>query len=96
MIFKDARAVVFPCSRPAEMHGRREIDPAADVNRLRSILQSTYRFGASLPQGFHHDAQFEGGRQFNQTPFECCEKGALLVSGSHANIYPNDFVNPVA
>jgi hypothetical protein len=93
-IFKDARGVAFPCSRPTEMHGAHEIDSAADVNCLREMLQSTYRFGASLPQGFHHDAQFEYGRHFVQTPFDCCQKGALLVSGSHVNIYPNDFVNP--
>lgn len=94
LIFKDARGVVFPCSRPTEMHGALAIDLAANLKSLREMLQSTYRFGASLPQGFHHDAQFEYGRHFNQTPFDCCHKGALLVSGSHANIYPNDFVNP--
>jgi hypothetical protein len=94
LIFKDMRGVVFPCSRPTEMHGAQEIHPAADVMHLREMLQSTYRFGASLPLGFHHDAQFEYGRHFDHTPFDCCQKGKLLVSGSHANIYPNDFVKP--
>lgn len=94
LIFKDERGVVFPCSRPTEMHGAHEIDSAANVERLREMLQSAYRFGVSLPQGFHHDAQFDFGRHFDRTPFDCCQKGTLLVSGSHANIYPNDFVNP--
>ena len=95
LIFKDDRGVVFPCSRAIEMHGARAaIDPAADVELLRDTLRSTYRFGVSLPQGFHHDAQFDFGRHFDRTPFDCCQKGTLLVSGSHANIYPNDFVNP--
>ena len=54
----------------------------------------TYRFGTSLPQGFHHDAQFEGGRHFNQTRFDCSREGELLVTASHVNIYPNDYVRP--
>ncbi len=93
MIFKDAREVVYPCSRASEMHGAQEIDPDADVPNLREMLRSTYRFGTSLPRGFHHDAQFECGRQFDLTRFDCSQKGACFVSGSHANIYPNDFVN---
>jgi hypothetical protein len=93
-VFKDTRGVLFPCSRPAEMHGAQNLEVNADVVRLREMLQSTYRFGTSLPQGFHHDAQFDYGRPFDRTPFDCCQKGTLLVSGSHVNIYPNDFVNP--
>jgi hypothetical protein len=96
LIFRDARGVVFPCARPSELHGAQEIDPYAEVSVLREVLRSTYRFGTSLPQGFHHDAQFEGGRHFNQTSFQCSRNGQLLVTASHANIYPNDFVRPAA
>ena len=39
-------------------------------------------------------AQFEGGRHFKATPFECSRNGQLSVSASHANIYPNDYVRP--
>ena len=94
MIYRDARGVVFPCARPTELHGAQEIDPTAKVSILRELLRGTYRFGTSLPQGFHHDAQFEDGRQFNQTRFDCSRHGELLVTASHANIYPNDFVRP--
>jgi hypothetical protein len=94
VIFKDARGVVYPCSRATEMHGIQGIDPDADAPILREMLRSTYRFGTSLPQGFHHDAQFDYGRHFDNTRFDCSQKGACLVSGSHANVYPNDFVNP--
>jgi hypothetical protein len=94
LIFKDARGVVYPCSRATEMHGVRGIDPDAEAPILRETLRSAYRFGTSLPQGFHHDAQFEHGRHFDNTQFDCSEKGACFVSGSHARVYPNDFVNP--
>jgi hypothetical protein len=94
MIFKDARGVVYPCSRATQMHGVQEIDPDADAPDLREMLRSTYRFGTSIPHGFHHDAQFEYGRHFDNTRFDCSGKGACFVSGSHANVYPNDFVDP--
>jgi hypothetical protein len=94
LIFKDARGVVYPCSRATEMHGLQGTDPDADAPILREILRSLYRLGTSLPQGFHHDAQFEYGRHFDNTQFDCSQKGACFVSGSHANVYPNDFVNP--
>lgn len=94
MIFRDSRSVVFPCARPTEFHGAHEIDPAAEVPVLRELLRTTYRFGTPLPQGFHHDAQFEGGRHFNQTRFDCSREGELSVTASHVNIYPNDYVRP--
>jgi hypothetical protein len=92
LIFRDSRNVVFPCARPTEYHGAHEIDPAAEVRVLRELLRTTYRFGISLPQGFHHDAQFEGGRHFSQTKFDCSRQGEVLVTASHVNIYPNDYV----
>jgi hypothetical protein len=94
VIYKDTRGVVFPCCRASEPHGGQEFDHNAKVEVLRDLLQSTYRFGVPLPPGFHHDAQFEGGRHFQSTPFECSRNGQRFVSASHANIYPNDFVRP--
>ncbi len=91
-IFRDARGVVFPCARPTEMHGAQEIDLSAAVLDLREILRSMYRFGAPLPQGFHHDAQLEDGSRFHGARFDCSRKGELPVTGTHVNIYPNDFV----
>ncbi len=92
MIYQDVRDVVFPCARASELHGAQDIDRSAPVPELCDLLRSTYRFGVSLPQGFHHDAQFEGGRVFNQMPFICSRNGPITVNGTHANVYPNDFV----
>jgi hypothetical protein len=92
IIFRDSRNVVFPCARPKEFHGVQEINPTAEQHVLRELLRTTYRFGTSLPQGFHHDAQFEGGRRFHQTRFDCSRKGELSVTATHVNIYPNDYV----
>lgn len=92
LIFQDARDIVFPCARASELHGAQDIDRSAAVSELCDILRSTYRFGVSLPQGFHHDAQFEGGREFKDTPFTCSRNGPITVNGTHANIYPNDYV----
>jgi hypothetical protein len=94
LIFRDSRNVVFPCARPTEFHGALEIDPGAELDILRELLRATYRFGTSLPQGFHHDAQFEDGRHFDRTRFDCSRQGELSVTGSHVNIYPNDYVRP--
>ena len=94
LIFRDSRNVVFPCARPTEFHGAQEINPVAEVRVLRELLRTAYRFGISIPQGFHHDAQFEGGRHFNQTRFDCSREGEISVTASHVNIYPNDYVRP--
>ncbi|MGA2773002.1 MAG: hypothetical protein ABSG26_19515 [Bryobacteraceae bacterium] len=96
LIFRDSRNVVFPCARPTEFHGAQEIDPAAELRPLRELLRTAYRFGTSLPQGFHHDAQFEGGRHFNQTTFDGSREGEISVTASHVNIYPNDYVRPAS
>jgi len=94
VIYKDTRGVVFPSCRAYEAHGGTEFDHSAKVKVLQDILQSTYRFGASLPPGFHHDAQFEEGRDFNATPFDCSREGHIYVTATHANIYPNDYIRP--
>jgi len=94
LIYKDTRGVVFPCCRASEPHGGKKFDHDAEVDVLRDLLQSTYRFGAILPPGFHHDAQFEGGRHFKTTSFQCSREGELSVTATHANIYPNDYVRP--
>jgi len=94
LIYQDTRGVAFPCARAYEAHGATEFDPNADVAALRDILQSMYRFGAALPSGFHHDAQFERSRSFRATPFVCSRNGDLSVTATHASIYPNDYVRP--
>lgn len=97
VMYRDARNVVFPCARPGELHGPPpEISPTDSESTLRDFLRSAYRFGAPLPDGFHHDAQLEEGRHFRDMPFHCTRNGRILVTASHANIYPNDYVRPGA
>jgi hypothetical protein len=86
-IYRDARNVVFPCARPNELHAQLpDIAANANVRVLLDFLRSTYRFGASLPYGFHHDAQLEHGHRFNQMSFQCSRNGEISVSATHANI----------
>lgn len=93
LIFRDARDVIFPCARANELHSRLpDVPPESDLSVLQSFLRSVYRFGTPLPEGFHHDAQFEWGRPFNSMWFDCSSRGVISVSGSHANLYPNDYV----
>jgi hypothetical protein len=96
VMYRDARDVVFPCARPSELHGQQlpETKTGDPVSVLQDFLRSAYRFGTPLPDGFHHDAQLEHGRHFDNMKFQCSRNGPILVSGSHANIYPNDYVRP--
>lgn len=92
-IFRDGRDVLFPCARRSEYHAPpRDFPPDSDLPVLQDFLRSVYRFGIPLPDGFHHDAQLEGGCRFENMTFDCTRQGQIVVSGSHANIYPNDFV----
>jgi hypothetical protein len=94
-IFQDARGLVFPCARPAELHGTPP--PASggqDLAYLQYNLRSFFRFGVPLEEGFHHDVQFEQGRPVSGVEFECSRNGCLQVSATHVNIYPNDYVRP--
>jgi hypothetical protein len=97
MMYRDARDVVFPCARPSALHGPLpQIDTPDAVSALQYFLRSAYRFGTPLPDGFHHDAQLERGRHFREMKFQCTRNGSILVSASHVNIYPNDYVRPGA
>ena len=92
-IFRDARDVIFPCARATELHGQLpEVEPKSDLSVLQDFLRRVYRFGTPLPDGFHHDAQLEGGRRFYNMSFDCSRNGAVAVTASHANLYPNDYV----
>lgn len=92
-ILQDARGLFFP--RDLSFHGvPREIEQNSSVQERQLHMKSSFRFGVPLPDGFHHDAQF-AGRDLASTVFECCKAGVIQPGGSHANIYPNDFVRPV-
>jgi hypothetical protein len=91
--FQDHRGLVFLTAHPTAYHGQtREIERDITDAKLLSLLKSLYRFGAALPNGFHHDAQLEHAKSLAGLVFDCCMKGAIQGNGSHANIYPNDFV----
>lgn len=90
----DDRDLVFPWSRSG-MHGpMRTATFRADtsVDEFRRLLESCYRFGSPMDSGFQHDVQFEKDKLLNKQIFSCSEKGDIPISGSHANIYPNDAV----
>jgi hypothetical protein len=93
MLFRDTRNVIFPCARATEFHGQLpEVTPDSELRVLQDFLRSAYRFGTPLPDGFHHDAQLEGGRSFEGMSFDCARNGSISVSADHANLYPNDYV----
>lgn len=93
MIFRDTRNVIFPCARASELHGQLpEIKLESNLPVLQDFLRGAYRFGTPLPDGFHHDAQLEGGRHFHQMGFDCSRNGPISVTASHVNLYPNDYV----
>lgn len=92
-IFKDVRGIVFPCARSRELHGLPEnVDAQSEIPELLQLLRSVYRFGAPVPDGLHHDAQLEWGKPLERVSFECSRRGTVFVGGSHASVYPNDYV----
>lgn len=89
--FYDERDVIFPVAR--ELHGtQRTLDSNAGANEFQGLLRSLYRFGVPLENGFHHDVRRRDGHDFSRMPFDCSRQGRVLVSGTHANVYPNDSV----
>lgn len=89
-VYVDSRNLYFPVDRGA--HGLlRELDDDCESEERQRFLRSAFRFGAPIGDGFHHDAQFIG-RDLDGVTFECCQNGDVEGTGSHANIYPNDYV----
>jgi hypothetical protein len=89
----DERDLAFLHADDVAFHGHpRELPEDAESEAHRSLLRTLYRFGGALLPGFHHDVQRRDGREMLDTPFDCCVAGSVTVSGSHANVYPNDFV----
>jgi hypothetical protein len=89
----DERDLAFLQADSTEFHGPpRELPEDADAVRHILLLRSLYRFGGALPPGFHHDVQRRDGTEMRATPFRCCVAGAITVSATYANVYPNDYV----
>jgi hypothetical protein len=88
----DARRLLFP--RDLSGHGgTREVESAdSDTRPRENLLRTLYRFGAPLPEAFHHDVQYAGERTLADTQFVCSVKGRFVPSTGYVNIYPDDFV----
>jgi hypothetical protein len=93
--YVDARGLVFPPAARSGDHGvPREISAKSPIPELQALLRCLYRFGSAIDYGFQHDVQLPRGKLLDRVPFDCSINGIIEVSGSHANIYPNDFVRP--
>ena len=91
--FRDHRNLVFLTAHPTAYDGKaREVEVETSDNEVLNRMKGLYRFGAALPNGFHHDVQLEHGRDLGGTEFECAEMGPIQADGSYVNIYANDFV----
>ena len=90
----DHRELVFPTSAVGRHGSTYELDEPVDqrTGTLRRWLEGLFRFGTPLPDGFQHDVQWAAGRELQEEAFRCSQEGVVLVSGSHANVYPNDVV----
>jgi hypothetical protein len=91
----DHRGLVFAKSRNGQDGGHHDMVATAHHNlaNLQRELERRFRFGTPLvPAGFQHDVQREDGVGLVRERFDCSEKGPILVSGDHANVFPSDVV----
>jgi hypothetical protein len=89
-IFSDNRGLLFPHDRGHHALARELAENCSHEDR-KLFLRSCFRFGVPLENGYHHDVQFVG-RELNQVEFECSTAGPTKITGTHANIYPNDYI----
>jgi len=92
--YVDHRGIAFPPAKAetGDHAPARELAEDADVKSIQLFMNQLYRLGSPLGMGYHHDAQYPNGKKLDEDQFHCCVNGTVLVSGTHANIYPNDFV----
>lgn len=92
-VLSDFRGLLFP---PAQhRHGPvRDLAPECSDEDRKLFMQSSFRFGVPLKDGYHHDVQFGEGRRLSGETFECSRMGVIRLDCTHANVYPNDFVRP--
>ena len=90
----DRRGLVFARSVDGQ-HGFERLanfETASSVKEFRLALESAFRFGTPIRQGFQHDVQWRGKARLANEIFEDIEAGPIKISGSHANIYTSDRV----
>lgn len=91
--FIDCRDLAFFVAYPTAYDGNVwEAEEESPQRELVLSLRSLYRFGGSLPQGFHHDVQKKDGGGLRRATFNCARQGLIESSENYANIYPNDVV----
>jgi hypothetical protein len=89
----DERDLVFAHSKSGQHGGQHPLPMGADAEAVQRLLEGRYRFGTPFSQdGFQHDAQWEGDKPLKNERFDCAALGPVSVSGSHANVYPNDLI----
>ncbi|WP_143255430.1 hypothetical protein [Brevundimonas sp. ZS04] len=92
----DADKRAFLMAHPAAYDGSEwELEEEkAKAAAIKPVLRSLYRFGAPLPDGFHHDVQFADGSAFANSSFDCLRNGLVRYTCPYVNVYPDDFVRP--
>ena len=91
--FQDRRKLVFFVAHATAYHAPvRETEDQTDEKELMIRLKGLYRFGAALPNGFHHDVQYERGRDLGGVTLDCARMGAVQTNGPYVNISPNDVI----
>jgi hypothetical protein len=92
----DTRGNAFLNAHPTAYDGGTwDVDEAgASPPKLSALLRGLYRFGAALPDGFHHDVQSSNGSPYKNEVFDCSRSGARTFTCPYVNIYPDDFVRP--
>lgn len=91
--YSDKRNIVFPPCKEDERHAlARQITGERQIEEMKIMLNQLYRFGIPITDGFHYDAQKQGLEKMDGVSVKCVKKGDLRCSGSHVNIYPNDYV----
>lgn len=89
-VLADARGLLFPHD-PNEHGIPRQLEEEVTQEESLSVMRALFRFGVPLRPGYHHDVQFPG-RKLSCQQFECQKQGTILLSSSHANVYPNDYI----
>lgn len=91
--FVDSRDLAFFVAHPTAYDGNVwEAEEGSPQLELVLSLRSLYRFGGSLPPGFHHDAQKKDGGGLGRVIFNCAKRGVIESSEKYANVYPNDVI----
>ena len=93
-VFVDSRQLCFLPAQVSEQHGAIWTGSNNEgSDKVRHWLSGKYRFGIPIVgSGFHYDVQKRKGGSLANVQFQCDIQGPIQTTGTHVNIYPNDFV----